>query len=49
MKVAILVDGGFYRKRSYYFWGDKSPQDRAIELRDYCRKHITFDKMGFSL
>ena len=26
ISTAILVDGGFYRKRAYYFWGEKSPR-----------------------
>lgn len=38
ISTAILVDGGFYRKRAYYFWGEKSPKDRADELYDYCMK-----------
>ena len=38
--TAILVDGGFYRKRAYMLFGDKSPQDRADELLEYCRRHI---------
>ena len=39
-KVAILVDGGFYRKISKYLWGDKSPEQRADELIRYCRCHL---------
>lgn len=39
-KTAILIDGGFYRKRSYYLWGDKTPPDRANELYAYCMSHI---------
>ena len=38
VSTAILVDGGFYRKRAFYFWGNKSPKDRANELYDYCIK-----------
>lgn len=34
--TAILVDGGFYRKRAYHHWGEKDPADRANELSDYC-------------
>ena len=30
--TAILVDGGFYRRRAVYHWGYKEPQDRADEL-----------------
>lgn len=38
--TAILVDGGFYRKRAYSLFGDKSPEERAEELLEYCRRHI---------
>lgn len=40
MKTAILVDGGFYRKRSRTLWGEKSPTDRAEELNRYIFKHL---------
>lgn len=40
IKVAILVDGGFYRKRAKHLFGDKSPEDRADELEHYCRFHL---------
>lgn len=40
IKTAILVDGGFYRKRAAYLWGKKSPEDRAKELVAYCNAHI---------
>ena len=39
-KVAILVDGGFYKKRAKFLFGDKSPQERADELFLYCCRHI---------
>lgn len=39
-KIAILVDGGFYKKRAKFLFGDKSPQDRADELVTYCFRHI---------
>ncbi len=38
VSTAILVDGGFYRKRAYHFWGEKNPKERADELYEYCRK-----------
>lgn len=41
IKVAILVDGGFYRRRAYAIYGDISPEKRAIELDSYCRRHLT--------
>ena len=40
IKTAILVDGGFYRKRSKALWGNKAPADRANELNEYCYKHL---------
>ena len=38
--TAILVDGGFYKKRAKYLFGDKLPQKRAEELYQYCLRHI---------
>ena len=38
--TAILVDGGFYKKRAKYLFGDKPPQKRAEELYQYCLRHI---------
>lgn len=49
IKTAILVDGGFYRKRAYYLYGDKTPKDRADELEFYCKRHIRDEKEGASL
>ena len=40
IRTAILVDGGFYRKRAAQLWGKKSPEDRANELYAYCNAHI---------
>lgn len=31
-RTAILVDGGFYRKRAAYLWGQKTAEERAKEL-----------------
>ena len=39
-KVAILVDGGFYKKRAKALFGDKSPEARANELVQYCVRHV---------
>ena len=39
-KTAILVDGGFYRKRALKLWGRKSARDRADELNRYAFRHI---------
>lgn len=40
MKTAILVDGGFYRRRAQAVFGDKTAQDRAVELENYCKRHL---------
>lgn len=40
IKTAILVDGGFYRKRAAHLWGKKSAEDRAKELHAYCMAHL---------
>lgn len=40
MVTAVLVDGGFYRKRAHNLFGEKSPDQRADELMEYCRRHI---------
>lgn len=42
VKTAILVDGGFYRRRAYLAYGDKSPKERADELVKYCHRHLTW-------
>ena len=44
LRTAILVDGGFYRKRAKHLWGEKTAEDRARELEEYCRAHIGFQK-----
>lgn len=45
MKIAILVDGGFYRKRAKILWKKENKQDpsgeeRAKELEAYCLLHV---------
>ena len=44
IKTAILVDGGFYRKRARYLWGEKTAEERAKELNAYCKAHINGKK-----
>ncbi len=44
-RTAILVDGGFYRKRATHLWGAKSAEGRAKELHSYCMAHMN-DKDG---
>lgn len=46
-KTAILVDGGFYRKRAAHLWGKKTAEERAKELSAYCHAHMQ-DKDGKS-
>lgn len=38
--TAILVDGGFYRKRANYLWGVHDPKDAADAMIPYCRRHL---------
>lgn len=40
IRTAILVDGGFYRKRARYLWGEKTAEQRAAELKAYCKAHL---------
>lgn len=40
MKTAILIDGGFYRRRAQLKLGEKTPTERAKELNDYCYRHL---------
>ena len=40
IRTAILIDGGFYRKRAKYLWGEKTAEARAKELNAYCQTHI---------
>ncbi|NLD20082.1 MAG: NYN domain-containing protein [Clostridiales bacterium] len=39
-RTAILIDGGFYRKRIQKLKGDASPRERAKELINYCYSHL---------
>lgn len=40
IRTAILVDGGFYRKRADTLYGYLSPKKRANELSAYCHDHL---------
>lgn len=40
MKTAILIDGGFYRRRAQNIFGEKTAEERAKELETYCWRHI---------
>lgn len=39
-KVAVLVDGGFFKKRMMTIYGKLSPEDLASKLLDQCRAHV---------
>lgn len=40
MKTAILINGGFYRKRAKRLWGKKTSDARVEELIRYTFKHL---------
>lgn len=40
MKTAILVDGGFYRRRAQQMLGEVTATERARELEKYCHRHL---------
>lgn len=42
-KAAILVDGGFYRRRAQVLFGDKTASERCQELMNYCKRHLKAD------
>lgn len=44
-KTAILIDGGFFRKRANTLWGVATAEDRAEQLISYCQQHLR-DKDG---
>ena len=46
IRVAILVDEGYYRKRANRLFGQKTAAERATELEEYCKKHDC-SKAGF--
>lgn len=40
MKIAILIDGGFYRKQARLLFGEKNPKERAQEMITYSMRHL---------
>jgi len=48
-KTAILVDGGFFRKRAVHLWGQHTPEETAKALFDYCMRHLTERKREHDL
>ena len=47
IKVAILVDGGFYRNRANYTHSAKTPKERADELDSY-KKNVQFVSLSIN-
>lgn len=45
-KTAIMVDGGFYRRRAQTLLGDNTAEERARELMDYCHRHLREKNTG---
>ena len=43
-KIAVLIDGGFYRRRAQALQGEKTPEERRKELMNYCYKRINDTK-----
>ena len=39
-KTAILIDGGFYKKRAGVIWGKLSPEELATKMLSHCYKHL---------
>lgn len=48
IKTAILIDGGYYRKRANHLFGEKSPEERAEEIVHYCNMHLKQGKEMYS-
>ena len=48
-KTAILVDGGFYRKRAKHLWGEHEPKEAADALITYCWRHLKEHKQEHEL
>lgn len=46
IRTAILVDSAFYQKRANLLFGQKSGEDRADELYEYCRRHLNSKTCG---
>lgn len=40
-KTAILVDGGFFRKRAHTCFGMQTPSERADYLENYVKRHLS--------
>ena len=49
IKTAILVDGGYYRRRIVGFTGHEIPARAADTLYRYCQRHLDHDREDCSL
>lgn len=45
--TAIMVDGAFYLKQARKLFGEKSPEERADEMMEYCHRHVGRKKGRF--
>ena len=43
-KVAVLIDGGFYRRRSLTLWGRETAEQAAKSLVEYAMRHVRRSK-----
>ena len=43
-KVAVLIDGGFYRKRAAFIWGHEPAEEAANSLVNYAKRHVKWSK-----
>ena len=39
-KTAILIDGGFYKKRAFTIYGKQTPEEQVEKLISHCYKHL---------
>lgn len=42
--MAILVDGGYFRKRARNLWGEATPEQRVRELEKLCLAHVNYER-----
>lgn len=42
-KTAILIDGGFFRKRAVNVWGEATPEERSSQLERFCHSHLAYE------
>jgi len=43
-RMAILIDGGFYRARYKAIFGEHSPEEMATEMLNHCYRHLQHKK-----